>query len=50
MIVFHEHHVEQTEPVIFTATCNHSCFFQRYEGGAWKAVEPVLKDPQSIYK
>jgi len=31
-------------------TGRHSCFFQRYENGAWHAVEPVLKDPESIYK
>ena len=38
------------DPSIACHTGRHSCFFQRYEGGAWKAVEPVLKDPQSIYK
>ncbi|RZJ20128.1 MAG: phosphoribosyl-AMP cyclohydrolase [Haliea sp.] len=37
------------DPSIACHTGRHSCFFQRYEGGAWKAVEPVLKDPQSIY-
>ncbi len=31
-------------------TGRHSCFFKRYEDGAWKAVDPVLKDPLSIYK
>ena len=31
-------------------TGRHSCFFQRYEQGAWHAVDPVLKDPQTIYK
>ena len=31
-------------------TGRHSCFFQRLEDGAWHAVEPVLKDPDSIYK
>jgi phosphoribosyl-AMP cyclohydrolase len=25
------------------------CFFQRLEDGAWRAVEPVLKDPKAIY-
>jgi len=38
------------EPGIACHTGRHSCFFQRYEGGAWEAVEPVLKDPESIYK
>lgn len=30
-------------------TGRHRCFFQRLEGGAWRAVEPVLKDPKAIY-
>jgi phosphoribosyl-AMP cyclohydrolase len=30
-------------------TGRHRCFFQRLEGGAWQAVEPVLKDPKAIY-
>ncbi len=25
------------------------CFFQRLDDGAWHAVEPVLKDPDTIY-
>ena len=25
------------------------CFFQRLEDGAWRTVEPVLKDPKVIY-
>jgi phosphoribosyl-AMP cyclohydrolase len=31
-------------------TGRHSCFFRKLEGGEWKAVEPVLKDPREIYK
>jgi phosphoribosyl-AMP cyclohydrolase len=31
-------------------TGRHSCFFQKLEGGEWKSVEPVLKDPKAIYK
>lgn len=31
-------------------TGRHSCFFNRIEGGEWRAVEPVLKDPKEIYK
>ena len=31
-------------------TGRHSCFYQRYEGGQWHTVEPVLKDPAQIYK
>jgi len=38
------------EPGIACHTGRHSCFFQRLENGAWHAVEPVLKDPESIYK
>ena len=38
------------DPGIACHTGRHSCFFQRYEQGAWRTVEPVLKDPQSIYK
>jgi phosphoribosyl-AMP cyclohydrolase len=38
------------EPGIACHTGRHACFFQRYEDGGWKAVDPVLKDPESIYK
>ena len=38
------------EPGIACHTGRHSCFFQRHENGAWSTVEPVLKDPESIYK
>ena len=35
-------------------TGRHSCFFQQFAGdakdGEWLSVEPVLKDPDSIYK
>jgi phosphoribosyl-AMP cyclohydrolase len=31
-------------------TGRHSCFYQRLEGGAWHAVDPVLLDPEAIYK
>ena len=35
-------------------TGRHSCFFQKFEGsaaeGEWVAVDPVLKNPDSIYK
>jgi len=36
-------------------TGRHSCFFQKFEangkgGGEWVSVDPVLKDPESIYK
>jgi phosphoribosyl-AMP cyclohydrolase len=38
------------DPGIACHTGRHSCFFQQYQDGAWKSVEPVLKDPESIYK
>ena len=35
-------------------TGRHSCFFQKFDGdteqGEWQSVEPVLVDPQTIYK
>lgn len=30
-------------------TGRHRCFFQRLEDGEWRAVEPVLRDPEVIY-
>lgn len=38
------------EPGIACHTGRHSCFFQMYQNGHWQTVEPVLKDPESIYK
>jgi phosphoribosyl-AMP cyclohydrolase len=38
------------EPGIACHTGRHSCFYQRLDGGQWRAVEPVLKDPESIYR
>jgi phosphoribosyl-AMP cyclohydrolase len=38
------------EPGIACHTGRHSCFFQRLDGGAWRSVEPVLKDPAAIYR
>lgn len=37
-------------PGIACHTGRHSCFFQKYQDGAWHTVEPVLKDPERIYK
>ena len=37
------------QPAIACHTGRHSCFFQMLRDGAWIAVEPVLKDPASIY-
>jgi phosphoribosyl-AMP cyclohydrolase len=41
---------EPGERAIACHTGRHACFFQRYEGGAWRIVEAVLKDPESIYR
>ena len=30
-------------------TGRHSCFFQRFDGADWQAVDPVLQDPDTIY-
>lgn len=38
------------EASIACHTGRHSCFFRRYENGAWRDVEPVLVDPEQIYK
>jgi len=37
-------------PGIACHTGRHSCFFRLYKDGAWQTVEPVLKDPERIYK
>ena len=31
-------------------TGRHSCFFRRYDDGRWVVVDPVLEDPESIYR
>lgn len=41
---------QESGPAIACHTGRHSCFFHRYENGQWRLVEPVLKDPQTIYK
>jgi phosphoribosyl-AMP cyclohydrolase len=40
--------VEQLEGIA-CHTGRRRCFFQRLEDGAWRIVEPVLKDPKAIY-
>ena len=37
------------EPGIACHTGRHSCFFSMLQNGQWQAVEPVLKDPATIY-
>ncbi len=38
------------EPGIACHTGRHSCFYQSLQNDQWQAVDPVLKDPESIYK
>lgn len=40
--------VEQTGGIA-CHTGRHSCFFQKLEGNEWKAVTPVIKNPDEIY-
>ncbi len=37
-------------PGLACHTGRHSCFYSVYDNGVWKVVDPVLKDPQIIYK
>jgi len=37
------------EPGIACHTGRHSCFYRVLRGGGWHAVDPVLKDPATIY-
>jgi phosphoribosyl-AMP cyclohydrolase len=41
--------VEQ-EGGIACHTGRQSCFYRRFENGAWVAVDPVIKDPREIYR
>ncbi len=41
---------DASEPSIACHTGRHSCFFQIYRDGAWQTVDPVLKDPERIYR
>lgn len=36
-------------PGLACHTGRHSCFFSVYDNGSWKVVDPVLKDPKTIY-
>jgi len=38
------------EPGIACHTGRHSCFFQSLQNEQWQPVDPVLKDPETIYK
>ncbi|GMV46590.1 MAG: phosphoribosyl-AMP cyclohydrolase [Pseudomonadota bacterium] len=37
-------------PSVACHTGRHSCFFRQLEGGQWRVVEPVLLDPERLYK
>ena len=45
--------IEQVDSIA-CHTGRHSCFYQKFEGGLndgdWEVTDPVLKDPESIYK
>ena len=38
------------EPPIACHTGRHSCFFRQLRQDEWVSVDPVLKDPQEIYR
>jgi phosphoribosyl-AMP cyclohydrolase len=37
-------------PGIACHTGRHSCFFRRWDGQGWQTVDPVIKDPEAIYR
>ncbi len=37
------------DPSIACHTGRHSCFFNRYDNGAWQISTPILKNPKIIY-
>jgi phosphoribosyl-AMP cyclohydrolase len=41
---------DPASPSIACHTGRHSCFFSRLEEGRWQVIEPVLKDPERIYR
>ena len=38
------------EPGVACHTGRHSCFYKQLSGGRWQSVEPVLIDPDEIYR
>jgi phosphoribosyl-AMP cyclohydrolase len=38
------------EPGIACHTGRHSCFYSVLQDGVWQEVDPVIKNPESIYK
>ncbi len=41
--------IEQTGGIA-CHTGRNSCFFKKLENGSWKVVEPIIKNPEDIYK
>ncbi len=40
----------ESDASIACHTGRHSCFYHRYADGQWQIADPVLKDPDHIYK
>lgn len=38
------------DPTIACHTGRHSCFFHQHDGAGWRTAEPVLEDPERIYR
>ena len=38
------------EPGVACHTGRHSCFFRRLHDGAWQVADPVLVDPERVYR
>ena len=41
---------EGHDPGIACHTGRHTCFYQRLDQGRWLTIDPVLKDPATMYK
>ena len=41
---------EGHDPSIACHTGRHSCFYRMLKDGEWQTVEPVIKDPHTIYQ
>lgn len=41
---------EGHDPGIACHTGRHTCFFQQLDQGRWLTIDPVLKDPATMYK
>ena len=45
-----QHGRSPSDPAIACHTGRHSCFFSVYKDGQWQIADPVLKNPDDIYK